>query len=213
MSEAMQLAGNPQAFLAGKQNVTIGEPFVADPQGWITNNNDDTLMFGGTKYFDARWIGAESRIRVEATGSSSPCRFLPFQPDRCTYMEVDSAASAVFTSQLSGCNIYVSTVNGAIWLFHANANAATGSNDANNNTKRALAQRARQRVRGMGWDLSLERGVQAFYPAGAAVGIFFGQKVGRVAGGSGWGFYLYTLDGQVHRLASNQAGTNATLPG
>jgi hypothetical protein len=214
MSEALSLAGNPKSVLNGKRNVQMGEPYVAVPGAWRSTPAANQIQFDGTKCFDVGWMGAPvAKVTVAPSPgtSRSPTRFLPFQEDKVTCMMVDPGASAVFTSQLTGCNIYVSTIGGDVWLFHANANGTVGDNNANNRAKRTLAEAARSRLGGTSWDLSLERGVQPFYPAGSAAGIFFGQKVVAVGGGSGWGFYLYTVDGIVHRLASSIAGTNATV--
>ncbi len=119
MSEQLMLAANPKSFLASKSNVTIGEPYVANPSGWFASPAADQVQFVGTK-------------------------------------------------------LYVATIAGAVRMFHANANGTTGA-AANNAAKRKAATAARNRL-----------------------------------GGSGWGFYLYTTDGVVHRLVSSVARTNAT---
>lgn len=213
---SMMLAANPKSFLNGKLGVTMGEPYVADAKssGWLTEPQADQVQFGGTRAFDANFQDAPPKVTMAATptGAKSPVRFLPFQPDKVTCMKIDPAASAVFTSQLSGCNIYVSSIGGDIWMFHANANDNSADAAANDTAKRRMAEAARNRLGGNTWDLMLERnGGLAFYKPGTAVGVFFGQKVVAVGGGSGWGFYLYTPDGIIHRLASSVAATNATV--
>jgi hypothetical protein len=215
VSMSMMLAGNPKSFLNGKKNVTMGEPYVADAKssGWLTEPHADQVQFGGTRAFDAGFQDATSKVTVAPApnGAKSPVRFLPFQPDKVTCMKIDPTASVAFTSQLSGCNIYVSSIGGDVWMFHANANDNSADAASNDVAKRRMAEAARNRLGGNRWDLMLERnGGQAFYKPGNAIGVFFGQKVIGVGGGSGWGFYLCTPDGLIHRLASSVAATNAT---
>ena len=211
----MMLAANPRDFLASKKPVEIKDPYVPNPAGWFTTETDTQWRYVGTRPFDPKWEGANSLSFIKFTVlpevAKSAVRFLPFREDKVTYMKIDPEATVVYTSQLSGCNVYVSTVGSDVWLFHANANATKADGNAvNNATKRTMAMAARTRAGGTDWDLKLERGMEDFYPEGAAVGVFFGQKV--VLGGkSGWGFYLLDLDGKIHRFASSVAGTNATV--
>jgi len=131
---------------------------------------------------DVDLVGNFLEVTVVAAGEKSPTRFLPWEDNGCTFFKIDDNADIVWTTQLSGCNMYVYKTTGqggGVWLFHANSNANTANAAANNMAKRTLAAAARNHVTGAGnglWDLSLERGVQSFYPAGAAAGIFFGQR-------------------------------------
>ena len=212
----MQLAANPVGFFKNNPGIQIGEPYVADAlsSGWLTEVTKTQLSYRGDKHFDLDFVPApvlKVLVRPAPPGAKSPTRFLPFRPDCVSWMRIDPTATTVYTAQLSGCNMYVSTIGTDVWLFHTNAN--TEADDAANaRKKRSMAEAVRTRLGGTSWDLSLERGVQPFYQVGVAAGIFFGQKVvSTKSGNSAWGFYLYTPDGHVHRIASSVGATNATL--
>ena len=215
MSDKYRVNTNPLSWLSSQTgSVTIGEPYVADTTGWRTVETDKRWRFNSTKKFElgVTMVGTNPKITVAAAVGKSPIRFLPFRESGVAYMKLDDSASVVFTSQLTGCNMYVATVGGDVWVFHANANDVTDS-AGNTRLKRSRAQDALQQAGGNTFDLSLERGFASYYQAGTAAGIFFGQKVTKVQNGkSAWGFYLYNpYDHQVHRLASSVAGTNATM--
>lgn len=66
-------------------------------------------------------------------------RYLPWEPNVCTYMIMDAQASMAFTGPLTGCNIYVAGPRNAPVLFHTNSNLNAGNPVQNNTDKRTLA--------------------------------------------------------------------------
>jgi hypothetical protein len=215
MSDQYSLNTNPYAFLSGRGNVLMGEAKYDDAtsiSNWRQKNAEDkTVLYRGDVYWELGF--ANPKITLDAAKVRSPVVFMPYEEDACTYMKIQPNAAIFFTSQLSGCNVYVATITGnanaGVWVFHANANSSKG--DDNNRVKRLMAEKARNQLGGSSWDLSLERGTHANYKVGDASGIFFGQTVVSVADKqSAWGFYLYKIDGSIIRLASSVAGTNAT---
>ncbi|MCP3979323.1 MAG: hypothetical protein GY716_08345 [bacterium] len=149
-------------------------------------------------------------LEAEATQQPFNVRYLPWvQPKGVSFMKIDPKAHIVTTAQLSGCSMFVALVNGEPWMFHASDNS---TNVTNAWFKRTAAYEAMRRLGGLSFCLSLEKGCDA-YKKGSG-GIFFGQRVVKATDGkSAWGFYFFnSLDAKVHRLASSDPGTNATLP-
>ncbi len=78
-------------------------------------------------------------IQIERnTGADQGVRYLPWQPDYCTYTRMDDAASIVFTGPLTGCNIYVAGPRDQPVLFHTNSNTNADNAVQNNNAKRTI---------------------------------------------------------------------------
>jgi hypothetical protein len=50
-------------------------------------------------------------------------RYLPYQANKLSYLQLDAAAQWVFTGPIEGCFVYVVTDGGNTYLFHVNANA------------------------------------------------------------------------------------------
>ncbi|SMF18163.1 hypothetical protein SAMN02745866_01200 [Alteromonadaceae bacterium Bs31] len=218
MSDLYRASVNPRQFLQGK----AGWQSTADPVSLFrgitaiggVQQTANRILFDGTIAYRIN-SAAHNFLRMDLVGGLSPIRFLPFKPNHVTYQQVDPAASLIFTSALSGCNMYVKTitagVNAGVWLFHANANATPGL-VTGNGIKRVYRNGALAALGAPGGacDINMERGN---YPGGAQGGIFFGQKVAHATTGApAWGFYFYNpITGQVHPLISTVAATNATI--
>lgn len=50
-------------------------------------------------------------------------QYLPWAPDKSTYMRVDPNATLIFTGPLQGCNIYIGDNGGIPIIFHCNYNS------------------------------------------------------------------------------------------
>jgi hypothetical protein len=75
-------------------------------------------------------------IRVDSAVADAGVRYLPYQEDKLTYLQLDAAAQWVFTGPIEGCFVYVITNGGNTYLFHVNANAvAAGGNALAKDTK------------------------------------------------------------------------------
>lgn len=83
--------------------------FFADIQAW----SDAALCKG------AREIQI---VEAEPRGTDAGVRYLPYQENKLTYMQLDATARWVFTGPIEGCFVYVVTHDGNIYLFHVNAN-------------------------------------------------------------------------------------------
>ncbi|PCJ45187.1 MAG: hypothetical protein COA99_05335 [Moraxellaceae bacterium] len=197
MSDKYALNTNPAAWFRSKRpSCLIRFPHQS---GSIPKESLGGNIFRVTsKPVEVDMVGSFLEVTVSGDGNKSPARFLPWEDNGCAFFKIDDSADIVWTTQLSGCNMYVYKTTGpggGIWLFHSNSNASASDAAENNLAKRTLAGAARNHVTGTGdglWDLSLERGVQPFYPAGAAAGIFFGQRTKSVNGGDDrWEFSLF----------------------
>ncbi len=69
-------------------------------------------------------------LRIVAAGADAGVRYLPYQADKLTYMQLDPGAQWVFTGPIEGCFVYVITHGGNTYLFHVNANAVVGGGNA-----------------------------------------------------------------------------------
>lgn len=198
-----RLNTSPYGWLHGRAGILLRQDTGANATA--TDTGSKTLRYDGDVPVEADYRSGALFIDSLSKNEKTPARFLPWKPDHCTYMQIDDNVDIVWTAQLTGCNIYVYTstgVNAGTWLFHSNSNANSSNLNSNNAEKRTMASTARNFVGGGSgfWDRSLERGVQSFYPEGAAAGIFFGQRRGAVDGsGDSWKWYLYDpLSGLVY---------------
>src|SRR5262245_60624177 len=96
----------------------------------------DTLEFPSAVKFklSVKPAGQNATVYIERQTATweTGVRYLPWQPDKCTYVRMDNAAAIAFTGPLSGCNVYVAGPRTDPVLFHTNWNK--GANDDNNNT-------------------------------------------------------------------------------
>ncbi len=66
-------------------------------------------------------------------------RYLPWQPDRATYMQLNAGARLFFTGPLSGCNVYVAGPRSGPVVFHTNNNSGGDNEVTNGIAKRKMA--------------------------------------------------------------------------
>lgn len=202
-TDQYRLNTTPYGWLHGRKGILLRQDTGENAKATDTGGN--TVLYDGDIPIFADYRAGALFIDSLKKNEKSPSRFLPWKANHCTYMKVDDNIDIIWTAQLSGCNIYVYTstgVNAGTWLFHSNSNESISNANSNNSAKRTLAVTARNNVGGGSgfWDKSLERGVQSFYPAGTAAGIFFGQRRHAVDGsGDSWKWYLYNpLEGLVY---------------
>jgi hypothetical protein len=74
-------------------------------------------------------------LEYTPSGKDEGARYLPWEPNKCSYMALDEKAKFAVTGPLSGCNIFVAGSRRKPMLFHTNCND-TGGIDADNLKKR-----------------------------------------------------------------------------
>jgi len=124
-------------FLNGQPSVLsapLGVEGKINDFSWQQNADDDDLRDrlrctpkAGSFADIELWSGATLcagayEIRIVAAGADVGVRYLPYQADKLTYMELDAAARWIFTGPIEGCFVYVVTHSGSTYLFHVNAN-------------------------------------------------------------------------------------------
>ena len=82
---------------------------------------------------------ATVRLEQQVGNWETGIRYLPWQPDWCTYVRMDANSSLAFTGPLTGCNIYVAGPKANPVLFHTNSNTNADNMALNNVAKRAMA--------------------------------------------------------------------------
>lgn len=211
MPSNYELNTNLLAFLKKQaKQFLFFEDGVSKLPNFGTSTGRNMMLYDGTQPFELNMKGGH--LYAKPSSIASPVRYLPWvTPKGVAYMKIDPNAHIVTTAQLSGCNMYVAKIGGDTWLFHASDNSRIVTNEF---FKRIMAEKAMRSLRGTSFCLSLEKGRQTFYPKTRCGGVFLGQKVVKtVDGTSAWGFYFFDVHRmKIHRLASSDAGTNATLP-
>jgi hypothetical protein len=98
-------------------------PFVtATPFMNVTAVN---LKNDGMKFHNiiGRRIGLSEKLsrlfNADQSGADVGVRWLPYHMGFVTYMEVDDAATFMFTGELSGCTVAVGEAGGFIYYFHS----------------------------------------------------------------------------------------------
>jgi hypothetical protein len=111
-------------------------------------------------------------------------RFLPWEADHVTFMEIDANARTFFTGPLQGCMIILGfcAATGNWWAFHANRNNAGGPN--NNAMKTAMTMDTVQLI---GATVSIRHAAR-YGSEYTDQGFVFGQR-----SGNSWKFYAANL--------------------
>ncbi|MBX9750689.1 MAG: hypothetical protein K5Q68_13970 [Roseococcus sp.] len=113
-------------------------------------------------------------------------RYLPWQPDRATYMRMRGGAKLFFTGPLTGCNIYVAGPRSGPVVFHTNNNSAGDDQAANGIAKRKMAtDLLAQNILGLGQNTLIGGALERASYSGNFMGFVFGYK-----NGTDWSFYF-----------------------
>jgi hypothetical protein len=149
-----------------------------------------TLEFPSGVRFDVKAVEQGVNATLEVRYAQSPAetgiRYLPWEPDRCTYVRLDAAAELIFTGPLSGCNIYVAGPKTAPVLFHANSNTNAADAASNNADKQTMALNLlAANVLGLAPSTTIAGKLERAVYSGNYLGFVVGRKKG-----TDWEFYF-----------------------
>lgn len=108
----------------------------------FTPTNTSFVRISLAKSSGAGLSGLNQLTMASAPGDNG-VRYLPWEMDRVTYMQLDANATWFFTGPLQGCHILIGQDGGgSYWAFHANANASNHNSAYNAQIKDAMVQTA-----------------------------------------------------------------------
>lgn len=160
-----------------------------------------TLRFPeGTRFTMAiTSAGTDATVTIQRPTNAAETfvRYLPWQPDRCTYMRIDDAAKIAFTGPLTGCNIYVAGSRTNPVLFHTNSNTNADDAVANNTAKQLMTQNLlAANVCGIPNNTLIGGRLERKSYSGDYYGFVFGLKEG-----TDWRFYFNGVGAGISKLS------------
>lgn len=152
----------------------------------------------GTNFkMEVQSAGTAATIMITRNpGRDMGIRYLPWQPDYCTYTRMDNAATIAFTGPLTGCNIYVAGPRDSPVLFHTNSNTNAGNAGANNLAKRTITlNMLGQNPMGLPANTLIGGQLERASYSNNFLGFVFGEKTA-----NDWKFYFNGLGAGISTL-------------